>query len=128
MFTKFYNRPDTFSLGVCNGCQLMGLLGFVPYPGLADDVQPRFIQNSSERFESRWVNVKINKSPAIMLQDMEEAILGIWVAHGEGKLSVSNSAIRDEIDAKQLAPIRYVDDRGEATTKYPFNPNGSPDV
>lgn len=128
MFDSFYDRSDTFSLGVCNGCQLMGLLGWVPYRDLADDVQPRFVRNSSERFESRWVNVKIGKSPAVMLSGMEDATLGVWVAHGEGRLASSDAAIMNEINDKDLAPIRYVDDMGEATMKYPFNPNGSPDA
>ncbi len=70
-FKAFYNRPDTFSLGVCNGCQLMALLGWVPgtEAQLADPAQPRFIHNTSGRFESRWATVQIQKdSPAIMLK------------------------------------------------------------
>jgi phosphoribosylformylglycinamidine synthase len=126
MFDDFYNRKDTFSLGVCNGCQLMGLLGLVPYRGIEDDKQPRFVQNTSGRFESRWANVKINKSPSIMLDGMEGSTLGIWVAHGEGNLACTDETIMKEIVQKGLAPISYVDDKGEATEKYPFNPNGSP--
>ena len=88
-FEQFRNRPDTFSLGVCNGCQLMALMGWVPnLPGIPEDKQPRFIRNRSERLKSQFVTVTILESPAIMLRDMQGAKLGIWVAHGEGRLHV----------------------------------------
>ncbi len=125
-FDRFYKRPDTFSLGVCNGCQLMALLGWVPWYGIPEDKQPRFIQNASERFESRFPAVGILPSPSIMLKGMEESILGIWVAHGEGHLHVPEPAMLERIVADELAPIVYVDPSGEATEEYPFNPNGSP--
>ncbi|MFZ5997602.1 MAG: phosphoribosylformylglycinamidine synthase [Nitrospirota bacterium] len=125
-FQRFYQRPDTFSLGVCNGCQLAALLGWVPWQGIADDRQPRFIHNTSGRFESRFASVKILKSPAIMLHGMENSVLGIWVAHGEGRAHFPDTAIFDEVLKNDLAPIRYVDDRGGITEQYPFNPNGSP--
>ena len=86
MFSDFYNRPDTFSLGVCNGCQLFALLGWVPWSGISDDIQPRFVRNESERFESRWVTVTILDSPAVMLKGMIGSNIGVWVAHGEGRL------------------------------------------
>ncbi len=126
-FQDFYNRPDTFSLGVCNGCQLMALLGWVPWQGIAHRVQPRFIQNTSGRFESRFTTVQVRKSPAVMLQGMEGATLGIWVAHGEGRAFFSDQDILNKVKARNLAPIRYVDDNGRITGIYPFNPNGSPD-
>ena len=84
-FQKFYNRPDTFSLSVCNGCQLAALLGWIPWQGIEDKYQPRFIHNVSGRFESRFATVKIFPSPSIMLKGMEGSTLGIWVAHGEGR-------------------------------------------
>jgi phosphoribosylformylglycinamidine synthase len=124
-FQEFYQRPDTFSLGVCNGCQLMALLGWVPWQGIADTQQPRFIQNISGRFESRFSTVKILPSPSIMLKGMEGSVLGIWVAHGEGRAYFPDEKILKKIDENGLAPIRYVDDNNEITTKYPFNPNGS---
>ncbi len=127
MFDTFYNRPDTFTLGICNGCQLFALLGWVPFQGLAPSRQPRFIHNSSGRFESRWVTVKVRKSPAIMLAGMTELVFGIHVDHGEGKLHFPDTAVRNQIVGQQLAPLVYVDDQAEATLKYPFNPNGSPD-
>lgn len=125
-FQRFYERSDTFSLGVCNGCQLMALLGWVPWRGIQGNIQPRFIQNKSGRFESRFSTVKILHSPAIMLNGMEGSILGIWVAHGEGRLYFPDIKIQEELLKQNLAPLRFVDDDGEFTEKYPFNPNGSP--
>jgi len=124
-FERFYHRPDTFSLGVCNGCQLMALLGWVPWRGIADELQPRFIHNRSGRFESRFSTVKVLKSPAIMFQGMENSALGIWVAHGEGMAYFPEKDIYHEAEFG-LAPLRYVDDNGAITEDYPFNPNGSP--
>ncbi|MBU0943998.1 MAG: phosphoribosylformylglycinamidine synthase [Proteobacteria bacterium] len=126
MFRAFYDRPDTFSLGICNGCQLFGLLGWVPWQGLAAEEQPRFVHNLSGRFESRWSTVKIGKSPSLMLKGMEGLVFGIHVDHGEGRLSFPDAGIKERILAENLAPVCYVDDRGEATESYPFNPNGSP--
>ncbi|MBU1256032.1 phosphoribosylformylglycinamidine synthase [Patescibacteria group bacterium] len=126
MFDVFYNRPDTFSLGVCNGCQLLALLGWVPWLGISDNKQPRFIRNTSNRFESRWSTVKILSSPSIMLQGMEESILGIWAAHGEGRLHFPDKTIMDEAIRKNLVTTVFTDDTGNPTEKYPFNPNGSP--
>ncbi len=125
-FQGFYKRPDTFSLGVCNGCQLMALLGWVPWEGIPDSVQPRFIKNKSGRFESRFSTVRIQSSPSIMLKGMEGSILGVWVAHGEGRSYFPDNEMQTDILRKDLAPIRFVDDSGEITEVYPFNPNGSP--
>jgi len=124
-FETFYHRPDTFSLGVCNGCQLMALLGWVPWRGISDELQPRFIHNRSGRFESRFATVKILPSPAIMLSGMENSVLGIWVAHGEGLAYFPDRKMFDECEFG-LAPVRYVDDDARITAAYPFNPNGSP--
>ncbi|MDH4028902.1 MAG: phosphoribosylformylglycinamidine synthase subunit PurQ, partial [Nitrospirota bacterium] len=124
-FQAFYNRKDTFSLGVCNGCQLMALLGWVPWQGLDYKMQPRFIHNSSGRFESRFSSVKILPGPSIMLSGMEGSVLGVWVAHGEGKAYFPQEDILEKVEAGNLAPIRYVDDNNEITMRYPFNPNGS---
>ncbi|MFZ3107055.1 MAG: phosphoribosylformylglycinamidine synthase [Candidatus Hydromicrobium sp.] len=126
MFDVFYRRADTFSLGVCNGCQLMTLLGWVPWKGIPETKQPRFIRNPSGRFESRWVTVKILKSPSIMLKGMEDSILGIWVAHREGYLHCPDPQILSDVSDGGLMPILYVDDRGMPTERYPFNPNSSP--
>ncbi|KAK4535513.1 hypothetical protein CDCA_CDCA05G1538 [Cyanidium caldarium] len=119
-FERFRQRPDTFSLGVCNGCQLMALLGWVP---------GRFVRNESDRFESRFGLVRINAgTPAIMLRGMEEAVLGVWVSHGEGR------AIFPLDDRPRVAPMQYADDSGEVVSVtdtsrgYPFCPNGSVDA
>ncbi len=126
IFDDFYNREDTFSLGVCNGCQLMALLGWIPWKGIREEEQPRFISNPSGRFESRWVSVKVLESPAIMLKGMEGTVMGIWVAHGEGHLYSPKQEILKECRKKFLTPVVYVDDDGNTTEKYPFNPNSSP--
>jgi phosphoribosylformylglycinamidine synthase len=130
MFWEFYHRSDTFSLGVCNGCQLFALLGWVPWHGLSDELQPRFVRNTSGRFESRWSTVRILSSPAIMLQGMEKSVLGVWVAHGEGRLYFPEPALLGKVMLENLAPIVFVDDEGisdgEVSYSYPFNPNGSP--
>ena len=124
-FERFYHRPDTFSLGVCNGCQLVALLGWVPWRGIADNLQPRFIHNQSGRFESRFSTVKILDTPSIMLRGMEGSVLGIWVSHGEGLAYFPDKNMFTECEAR-LAPIRYVNDDSRITEDYPFNPNGSP--
>ena len=130
-FQEFYNRADTFSLGICNGCQLMALLGFVPAEGglgaTVDVEQPRFIHNDSGRFESRWTTVGIEENtPAVMLQGMQGSRIGIWVAHGEGKVKFPDESRVPDILKSGQACVRYVDHAGEPTTQYPLNPNGSP--
>ena len=122
-FKDFIERLDTFSLGVCNGCQVMALLGWVPWQGIDIKQQPRFVRNESGIFESRFVTVKINPSPSIFLSEMEGSVLGIWVAHAEGRCFWPDQN-PDKI-GKELAPIRFVDDDGKETEQYPFNPNGS---
>ena len=126
MFNKFYERKDTFSLGVCNGCQLLSLLGWVPWAGISQEKYPRFISNPSGRFESGWVTVKILESPSIMLSDMQDSVLGIWVAHREGHLHFPDREIFENVVKKGLCPVVYLDDTLNATERYPFNPNSSP--
>eukprot|EP00850_Spirogloea_muscicola_P008078 SM000042S15345 [mRNA] locus=s42:439990:449765:- [translate_table: standard] len=132
-FQRFYDRPDTFSLGVCNGCQLMALLGWVPGPlveGLSGEVgdvaQPRFVHNESGRFECRFASVTIKDSPSLMLKGMAGTTVGIWNAHGEGRAFFPSSQVHERILESGLAPVRYCDDGGEPTEQYPFCPNGSP--
>ena len=131
-FQAFYARDDTFSLGVCNGCQLMALLGFIPAEGglgaTPDEKQPRFIHNDSGRFESRWVTVGIDeKTPAVMLDGMGGSKIGVWIAHGEGKAKFPDESRLAPVLANGQAAVRYVDHTGEPTTQYPLNPNGSPE-
>ncbi|KAJ9160153.1 hypothetical protein P3X46_025583 [Hevea brasiliensis] len=132
-FQEFYKRPDTFSLGVCNGCQLMALLGWVPGPQVGgvlgaggDPSQPRFIHNESGRFECRFTSVTIKDSPAIMFKGMEGSTLGVWAAHGEGRAYFPDDGVLDRVIHSNLAPVRYCDDDGNPTEAYPFNVNGSP--
>ncbi len=125
-FEAFLDRPDTFSLGVCNGCQLLALLGWVPWRGLEGTAQPRFVRNASGRFESRFATVTVQTSPAIMLRGMEGSTLGIWTAHGEGRALFPDPTVLETVEAQNLAPIRFVDDGGAVTETYPHNPNGSP--
>jgi phosphoribosylformylglycinamidine synthase len=124
-FDTFAARPDTFTLGVCNGCQLEALLGWVPWRGIADELQPRFIHNASDRFECRYSTVRILESPSVMLRGMEGATLGVWLAHGEGRAFFPDPAVLERVEAEGLAPVRFVDDSGGVTERYPFNPNGS---
>ncbi|MDD5551743.1 MAG: phosphoribosylformylglycinamidine synthase, partial [Candidatus Pacebacteria bacterium] len=125
MFGDFYARPDTFSLGVCNGCQLQLLLQQIPWSGIPDIRQPRFIRNVSGSFESRWVSVRILPSPSIMLRGMEDSTLGIWVAHGEGRSYWPDDIVFNKAKDENLMPIRYVDEESNITEAYPMNPNGS---
>uniref|UniRef100_A0A671PA92 Phosphoribosylformylglycinamidine synthase n=1 Tax=Sinocyclocheilus anshuiensis TaxID=1608454 RepID=A0A671PA92_9TELE len=123
-FARFRNRDDTLSLGVCNGCQLMALLGWV---GEREDggSDVTLTHNKSGRFESRFVSVGILPSLAIMLKGMEGSALGVWVAHGEGLMQFRSPEAQKKLIGASLAPLRYVDDSGTPTEIYPMNPNGS---
>lgn len=121
-FVRFFNRPETFSLGVCNGCQMMSQLKDL-IPGAENF--PRFIANKSARFEARTVNVKIERTKSVLLKGMQESILPIAVAHGEGFATLSNTDIAGMSAHGQIV-MRYVDSLGTATEHYPLNPNGSP--
>lgn len=133
-FNAFKERSNTFSLGVCNGCQLMALLGWIPFPtgqlpdgtSFSYNEQMRFIHNESGRFESRWSTIQVLKSPAVLLKGMEGSSLGVWVAHGEGKAYFPNPKHYEWVEKNSLAPLRYVDDKNNITQQYPLNPNGSP--
>lgn len=126
MFDRFYAREDTFSLGVCNGCQLMALLGWVPWKGIAGEKQPRFVHNTSGRFESRWAQVEVLPSPSVLLAGMEGTKLGVWVAHGEGLLVYPDQSVAQEVSERKLSPLAFIDPQGDRTEVYPYNPNGSP--
>ena len=93
-FETFFARSDSFSLGVCNGCQLMALLGWVPWQGIEPSLQPRFVCNESGMFESRFVTVRVMPSPSIFLKDMAGSVLGVWVAHGEGRFFCPDQVAR----------------------------------
>lgn len=120
-FVRFFARPDTFSLGVCNGCQMMAQLKDL-IPGAENF--PRFIANKSARFEARTVNVKVERTKSILFKGMQDSILPIAVAHGEGYATLDNTEIEGMARHGQLA-MRYVDSHGHPTETYPLNPNGS---
>jgi len=117
-FQQFFGRTDTFGLGVCNGCQMFAELADI-IPGAQD--WPRFTQNLSNRFEARLSMVEVLESPSLFLQGMAGSRLPIAVAHGEG---YANFKFRGN-QAQVLKAMRYVDNHGQATEQYPFNPNGS---
>ena len=123
-FEKFFNRQETFTLGVCNGCQMMSQLAPL-IPGA--DVWPRFHRNTSEVFEARAVNVRIEKSHSVLLEGMEGSILPIAVAHGEGRVVATADQLA-ALNAGNQVTLRYVDSHGNPTQHYPLNPNGSPEA
>ena len=122
-FKAFFKRPDTFSLGVCNGCQMLSALKEL-IPGAQN--WPAFHKNQSEQFEARVVLTQINKSPSIFFKDMAGSFLPIPTAHGEGRAVFdSDEAVRQAITGNLVA-MQYVDNYHRITEKYPANPNGSP--
>ena len=121
-FNRFFFRDDTFTLGVCNGCQMLSTLKEL-MPGT--EHWPRFVRNLSEQFEARTALVEIMPSKSILLAGMEGSRLPIAVAHGEGRAETSDEALTLCRDQRLLA-LRYVDSAGNPTERYPANPNGSP--
>ncbi len=118
VFAEFFHRQDSFSLGVCNGCQMLSSLHSL-IPGA--EHWPRFYRNTSEQFEARLSLVKVEENPSILLQGMAGSVMPIAVAHGEGRV-----VWRNERDAQQAnTALCFVDATGNATETYPLNPNGS---
>jgi phosphoribosylformylglycinamidine synthase len=122
-FSAFFERSDSFALGVCNGCQMLSNLAEL-IPG-ADD-WPRFVQNRSERFEARLSLVAVEESPSILLREMAGARLPIAVAHGEGRAEFARRDGATALASAGLVSLRFADHDGAATAHYPENPNGSP--
>ncbi len=120
-FEAFFNRTDTFALGVCNGCQMMSNLHEI-IPGASN--WAHFSRNRSEQFEARFVMVEIQPSPSILFDGMAGSRMPIVVAHGEGYADFGGA--KKLKAAQELVTLRYVDNRGAATETYPLNPNGSP--
>ena len=118
-FSNFFNRQDTFVLGVCNGCQMLSQLKEL-IPG--SDHWPQFERNISEQFEARFSLVEIVESPSILLKGMAGSTMPIAVAHGEGRAQFAST---NDVD-NALVSMRYVDNYGKPTERYPNNPNGSP--
>nr|WP_184425769.1 phosphoribosylformylglycinamidine synthase [Thalassotalea piscium] len=124
MFKAFFHREDTFSLGVCNGCQMLSNLKEI-IPGT--DTWPHFVQNKSERFEARFSLVEIQQSPSIFFKGMEGSRMPIAVSHGEGHAEFASEAAIGAANDSGTVSMRFVDNYGEVTETYPANPNGSPD-
>ncbi|MDX2188139.1 MAG: phosphoribosylformylglycinamidine synthase [Opitutaceae bacterium] len=122
-FTTFFQRPDTFSLGVCNGCQMMSNLRDI-IPGA--ELWPRFVQNQSERYEARFVSVRIETSPSLLFKGMEGSVIPIAVAHGEGYAEFKDRTAAEHFNRSGLVSARFVDNHHAPTERYPLNPNGSP--
>jgi phosphoribosylformylglycinamidine synthase len=122
LFAGFFARPDTFTLGVCNGCQMVSALKEI-IPGAG--AWPRFVRNRSDQFEARLAMVEIAETPSILLAGMTGSRLPIAVAHGEGRVEFAADAEGPQFEAAGLVAARFVDHRGRATERYPENPNGS---
>ena len=118
MFKTFFERGDTFGLGICNGCQMMSQLRDL-IPGAAH--WPQFLRNESEQFEARLVNVEVLDSPSIFFRGMAGSVIPVVNAHGEGRVSF----VSPEDATFARAAARYVAPDGSPATTYPFNPNGS---
>ncbi len=122
-FSAFFVRKDSFALGVCNGCQMMSNLREL-IPGAAH--WPHFVRNKSEQFEARLAMVEILESPSLFFNGMTGSKMPIAVAHGEGFAEFSGKSTVNDVLAKKLVTMRFIDNASVATEVYPFNPNGSP--
>jgi phosphoribosylformylglycinamidine synthase len=122
-FSAFFNRNDSFALGVCNGCQMMSNLHSI-IPGA--DHWPHFVRNKSEQFEARFAMVEVLESPSLFFNGMAGSRMPIAIAHGEGFTEFSDESAVNATLLNKLATVRYVDHTSTATEMYPFNPNGSP--
>ena len=123
MFQAFFERDNSFTLGICNGCQMISQLKDI-IPGA--EHWPQFKRNRSEQFEARYANVEVLESPSIFFKGMEGSLLPIPVAHGEGRADFSATGDFEKCLTGNLISARYIDFNGEPTEVYPMNPNGSP--
>ncbi|GAB3278723.1 phosphoribosylformylglycinamidine synthase [Parahaliea aestuarii] len=122
-FSRFFQRQDTFTLGVCNGCQMVSTLKEL-IPGAGH--WPRFVRNRSEQFEARYALVRVEDSPSVLLSGMAGSHLPIAVAHGEGQAEFGSDAARDACDSSGTVALRYLENDLTVAERYPANPNGSP--
>jgi phosphoribosylformylglycinamidine synthase len=122
-FQSFLERQDTFTLGVCNGCQMFAALKEI-VPGAAH--WPRFVRNRGEQFEGRFSLVELQRSPSIFLAGMDGSMLPIAVAHGEGRAEFATDADARAFSESGLVSARYIEGDRQVATRYPANPNGSP--
>jgi phosphoribosylformylglycinamidine synthase len=121
--SEFFARSSTFTLGVCNGCQMVSNLAEL-IPGAAGF--PRFVRNRSEQFEARLSLVRVEKSRSVLLAGMEGSLLPIAVAHGEGRAEFADDAAQSSFESSGRVAVRFVDSHGDVASRYPENPNGSP--
>ena len=121
-FQRFFDRGDTFSLGVCNGCQMFALLREL-IPGA--QYWPRFLRNRSEQFEARFSLVRIADSPSVLLTGMSGSHLPVAMAHGEGQPQFHGAHDLQQCLAQRLIAFQYITNRGEVAQAYPANPNGA---
>jgi len=124
-FESFFNRSDTFTLGICNGCQMLSNLKSL-IPGT--DHWPHFVGNRSEQFEGRVCMVEIEESPSIFLTSMAGSQIPVAVAHGEGRAQFTDETHQMYCNNSGLVAARYVDNYGKVTNQYPYNPNGAADA
>lgn len=122
MFAAYFENDASFSLGICNGCQMLSNLKSL-IPGA--ESWPHFVQNRSARFEARASLVEIQPSASIFMQNMENSRMPIAVSHGEGRAEFSSSMQLAKLEEMQQVAVRYVDNYGNVTENYPSNPNGS---
>lgn len=122
-FAGFFTRSDSFSLGVCNGCQMLSNLHEL-IPGT--DLWPRFVRNTSEQFEARFSLVKIAESPSLVLKGMVGSHMPVAVSHGEGRAEFRDAAHFEALQQSGLVTLNYIDHQLQATEVFPANPNGSP--
>jgi phosphoribosylformylglycinamidine synthase len=122
-FQRFLDRQDTFTLGVCNGCQMFAALKEI-VPGASN--WPRFVRNRGEQFEGRFSLVELQSSPSIFLAGMDGSMLPIAVAHGEGRAEFASQADALAFSESGLVSARYVEGNRQVATTYPANPNGTP--
>jgi len=122
-FSQFFEREDSFALGVCNGCQMLSNLHEL-IPGA--DLWPHFVRNNSEQFEARVAMVEIQKSDSLFFDGMAGSRMPIAVAHGEGRAEFTDQTHLANLSGSDTIALRFVNNRGEATEHYPANPNGSP--
>jgi phosphoribosylformylglycinamidine synthase len=118
-FQTFFQRADTFALGICNGCQMLSSLKSI-IPGASH--WPKFTRNQSEQFEARFAMMEVMASPSIFFAEMAGTQAPIAVAHGEGFANFSATGSQADV----LIAARFVDNAGQVTERYPYNPNGSP--
>jgi phosphoribosylformylglycinamidine synthase len=122
-FSAYFARPDTFALGVCNGCQMMSALREI-IPGTQH--WPRFVRNRSEQFEGRLSLVEVVESPSLFFAGMAGSRMPIAVAHGEGRAEFAQPGALDALVRDKLLSLRFVENDGRPAERYPANPNGSP--